>query len=334
MKLIASFLFVAALSLLVFAADSAFVAYGGVGSETGATNLSSRRSAELEPGPATSILHVDNTNGDDNNDGLTPETAFATIQKAIDVAKDGDAVLVWPGVYCGSIDFRGKAITVVSTADPAVLEAPGGFAVLFAAGEGPCSVLRNFIIRNSRMAVFIAAASPTICNLTVVGNQYGIGAYGHCRPDISSSIFWDNAYGDLFQCKARYSRVTNLAACGGQTDGEGNIDFDPLFVDPNNADYHLLSRGGRYWPEQASWELDDVTSPCIDSGDPGADYYNEREPNGERINMGAYGGTAYASLSPPAGGAGRRAMSLPQGSRSLSDGSKKVNVQAKAGQEK
>lgn len=304
MKLIASCLFVVALSLLAFGAES----------ETVAPDL-----------PANTVLHVDNTSGDDNNDGLTPETAFANIQTAVDTARDGDVVLVWPGVYCESISFNGKAITLVSTADPAVLEAPGGFAVSFSAGEGPCSVLRNFIIRNSRMAVFIAAASPTICSLTVVGNQYGIGAYGCCRPDISSSIFWNNTKGDLFQCKARYSRVTNA------TNGECNIDLAPSFVDPNNADYHLLSQGGRYWPQQALWVIDDVTSPCIDSGDPDADYHNEREPNGRRVNMGAYGGTAYASLSGPAD---RRDMSLPQGSRSSGDSSEKANMQAKPEQEK
>jgi hypothetical protein len=45
------------------------------------------------------------------------------------------------------------------------------------------------------------------------------------------------------------------------------------------------------------WVLDEVTSPCIDAGDPAADYSNEPAPNGGRINIGAYGGTAYASMS-------------------------------------
>jgi len=40
-----------------------------------------------------------------------------------------------------------------------------------------------------------------------------------------------------------------------------------------------------------------VTSPCIDAGDPNADYSAEPAPNCNRINMGAYGGTAYASMS-------------------------------------
>jgi hypothetical protein len=71
----------------------------------------------------------------------------------------------------------------------------------------------------------------------------------------------------------------------------------PLFVDPDNGDYHLQSKRGRYWPEHDIWVLDNVTSPCIDGGDPATDPSNEPMPNGARINMGAYGGTRYASMS-------------------------------------
>jgi hypothetical protein len=42
---------------------------------------------------------------------------------------------------------------------------------------------------------------------------------------------------------------------------------------------------------------DDVTSPCIDAGDPNSPVGEEPFPNGGRINMGAYGGTAEASKS-------------------------------------
>ena len=40
-----------------------------------------------------------------------------------------------------------------------------------------------------------------------------------------------------------------------------------------------------------------VTSPCIDAGDPTADWTGELWPHGGRINMGAYGGTPEASMS-------------------------------------
>jgi hypothetical protein len=43
--------------------------------------------------------------------------------------------------------------------------------------------------------------------------------------------------------------------------------------------------------------LDDVSSPCIDAGDPAADFSGEARPNGGRLNIGAHGGTAYAEMS-------------------------------------
>ncbi len=49
--------------------------------------------------------------------------------------------------------------------------------------------------------------------------------------------------------------------------GEGNIDADPLFVDPDDGDYHL-----------------NEDSPCIDTGDPDSD----PDPDNTRADMGAF----------------------------------------------
>ena len=276
------------LAILVFFAvlvGAAIVAKGGFGG------------GGLGGGTLTlNYYFVDAVHGNDNNQGLTPAAMFATIQKAIDTAKDGDIVLVYPGLYEEDINFMGKAIVVqgivVGTAGVPVLQNPNDFAVSFYSGEGPDSILKNFVIRNSFMAVLIAGSSPTISNLTIVGNMYGIEAYVNSQPDISNSIFWNNAGSDLFGCQVRYSCLSGAA------EGEGNITADPLFVDPNAGDYHLFSSRGRYWPEHDVWILDRVTSPCIDGGDPSVDPLDEPIPNGSQINMGAYGGTIQASLSP------------------------------------
>jgi hypothetical protein len=95
---------------------------------------------------------------------------------------------------------------------------------------------------------------------------------------------------------------------------DNNIEDEPCFIapghwDPNgtpdnteddfwvDGDYHLKSQAGRWDPNAQSWVKDNVTSPCINAGDQASPIGNEPFPNGGRINMGAYGGTAEASKS-------------------------------------
>jgi hypothetical protein len=238
------------------------------------------------------VYYVDGANGNNSNSGISSESAFETIQKAVDTASDGYTIFIKPGIYADNIDFKGKAITIQGLAGLegiTVLETPDDFAVTFASGEGSDSVLKNIVIKNSFMGIFIIGSSPTIENVTIVDNIYGINAYFNSSPDISNCIFWNNINGDLSGCTSQYS-FTSYA-------GEGNVYGDPFFVDPNNGDYHLKSERGRYWPVHDVWVLDKETSPCIDAGDPNDGSLYEPMPNGGSINMGAFGGTSYASMS-------------------------------------
>jgi len=172
---------------------------------------------EFTVGIRTCTYHVDVGHGDDTNDGLSKQSAFATIQKGIDTAEDRDTVLVYPGIYTEALDFKGKGITVRSAEDAAILQAPGDYAVSFFTEEGPDSVLMNFVITNSYTGVFMAGTSPTLTNLTIVDNEtFGVGAYGGSDPYIANSIFWSNGSADLFQCQAEYSLIEDTA---GTTDG-------------------------------------------------------------------------------------------------------------------
>ena len=82
---------------------------------------------------------------------------------------------------------------------------------------------------------------------------------------------------------------SNLFDCqGGQAENAlvsaTNIAADPLFVNTETADYHLQA-----------------TSPCIDVGGEGVTYCLEPQPNGCRVNMGAYGNTTAATTKEGAG---------------------------------
>jgi hypothetical protein len=223
--------------------------------------------------------------------------AYTTIQEAIDAASDGDTVLVYPGRYNEKLNFEGKAITVQSAEDAAVLTSPD-YAVSFLNWEGPNSVLKNFVIIGCPYpAILCQGASPTLKNLTIVNNAFGISALDGADPKITNCIIWHNGeknVGNLSGCRAYYSDVE-----GGATDPAAqNIQREPLFGDPATDDYHLLSAGGRWVPAKRAWVKDIRSSPCIDAGDPGDDPGDEPAPNGNRINMGAHGGTRYASKSP------------------------------------
>ncbi len=228
--------------------------------------------------------------GDDSNYGTRRDKPFATIQRGIDAAKDEDTVWVHPGVYTESLSFNGKAITVQSAEDAAIIQSPGSVAVSFDHGEGPNSVLKNFVIRNATTGIFVSASSPTLKNLTITTCGTGIQSV-EGQPRVTNCILWNNTEADVVGGEARYSCIQRPVS------GTGNLSADPLFADLDSGDYHLCSERGQYWLEYGLWVLGEVTSPCLDAGDPADDYSLELTPNGGRIDMGAHGGTPYASRS-------------------------------------
>ena len=158
----------------------------------------------------------------------------------------------------------------------------------------------------------LAGCDGMIRNCTIVNNtawDYGGGLYD-CDAVIENCIVFGNEqwrYDDI------HNSSTPRFSCYPNAGGEGNISSDPLFSetgywDPNDTpyttdddiwvrDYHLKSEAGRWDPNSLTWVYDDVTSPCIDVGDPESAWHAEPWPHGGRINMGVYGGTGQASKS-------------------------------------
>ncbi|MHC4702805.1 MAG: right-handed parallel beta-helix repeat-containing protein, partial [Planctomycetota bacterium] len=159
----------------------------------------------------------------------------------------------------------------------------------------------------------ISGGVPTIANCTIAENlKGGIDA---SKATVTNSIIYFNGDGSAdAQISSGAAEVTYTDVQGSHA-GVGNIDADPYFVSlsdwagtgaKTDGDYHLKSTGARWSTELQTWTADDVTSPCIDAGNPGTplraeplslpDDLNNEGSRNLQINMGAYGGTSHASL--------------------------------------
>ncbi len=170
--------------------------------------------------------------------------------------------------------------------------------------------------------MLIVGGGVTVTNCTFSGNSASNcgGLYvEEGEITLTNSILWGNSDSDGMDESAQIEfegwqrpdiNYNCVQGWTGGLGGTGNIDADPLFVDPNNSDYHLQSEGWRWNAKWKEWDFDRVTSRCIDAGNPGSPLGAELlsvpdDPNNEwgenlRINMGAYGGTAEASMGPHA----------------------------------
>jgi len=184
-----------------------------------------------------------------------------------------------------------------------------------------CILSGNMAYQNGG-AIDCFLSSPILINCTINGNRAnkqggGILLDYYCRMRIINTILWGDTSGkdgpEIVDINDSTLIVTHSDVQGGWS-GEGNIDTDPCFAEPGywdpngtpddpnddfwiDGDYHLKSQAGRWDPKSQSWVQDDVTSLCIDAGDPDSPIGLELFPNGGIINMGAYGGTDEASKS-------------------------------------
>ncbi len=122
-----------------------------------------------------------------------------------------------------------------------------------------CKIAGNssgFVVGGLHASIPSGAADVSGC--TIVGNSSVDPANCACALDgavnVVNSVVWDNT-----PCQVEGGFVTYCDVQGGR-DGEGNIDADPLFFDPDGPD-----------DDPNTWEDNDYRlsagSPCIDAGD-------------------------------------------------------------------
>ena len=321
-------------------------------------------------------LFVNVADGSDTNDGMSAATAFATIQKAIDVANDGDVITVARGTYTENINLLGKNI-VLTSAEPRnstiVKDTTIDGSVTFRGTEDSSCTLTGFNI-NGPIAGYDFSIDPTGENHTHATISHCIfenagtpcggiiqacdGTIGNCLiANINYMCLRPSPVPQIVGCHGLIENCTmanmhdgievfpggtctlrncifyrsywiivpaeatlNVSYCNIEREpygivgdgtvnwGPGNIESDPCLAEVadwgDQGDYHLKSQAGRWDANDGGptghlrgWTMDEVTSLCIDAGDPMTTINFEPFPNGGIVNMGAFGGTAEASKS-------------------------------------
>ena len=146
------------------------------------------------------VYYVDAAHGSDLNNGFSPQVAFATIQKGIDSAQNGDKVIVYPGTYRENISLKAKNITLTSTdvSNPDVVAktvingSQNGSVVTFNNGESANCILTGFTITNGRSdyggGISASNASPTVTNCVLTGNTANLGGAIYCSDNSDLSL--------------------------------------------------------------------------------------------------------------------------------------------------
>ncbi|HVZ87141.1 MAG TPA: PQQ-binding-like beta-propeller repeat protein [Polyangia bacterium] len=201
------------------------------------------------------------------------------------------------------IDAHGLTVGIQITAAAGASRPPAidnlavvGADTCLSVASGTTGALLTHLVVHDCSAVGIsveAGASAAIANATVVAAGTGVDVTGSAT--IKNSLLTSNtvglavhtggtlasSYDDLFGNQTDYS---GLAA------GTGDIATAVTFADLTGRNLLLVG-----------------PQPSTDKGDPSDDVGAEPMPNGGRINLGAFGGTAEAELSPLAPDAGAAA---------------------------
>ncbi len=296
----------------IYAADY-YVANGGSDNNSG-TSINS---------PFATIQHaIDSTTAGDTvfvaagtyNENITMKSWINVIgHDASDTIIEAPVAIVQGIVNFHDVDyaiFKNFTITI-----PPVLKQAGvDRGVVFDGMTGNYVALQNCMIYGVQYGIGVSApAAPSIINNSLDGglsDEQGISIGGY--PSTFPVIIYNNVitgynyaginvyngtktpmpdieYNDVYHngtspCDTCYAPAGNYVNYPDQTNLNGNISADPLFVNPANGDYHL-----------------GTGSPCIDGGFSIPEFL---DMDGTRNDMGAYGGGVNNLIYVSKGGTG------------------------------
>jgi parallel beta-helix repeat protein len=190
------------------AGESGLAADGGVATDGGAGIYGGAGGAAEAGAGATEGCDVIALKSED----IIVPTQHATIQAGLDAAKDGQTIVVEPGIYYENLNFSGKVIRLVSRKGPAETIIDGGEAgavVTFHSGTSRKTLLAGFTIQNGfgpwGAGVELSFGdSPTIKQNVFVHNVLPGGGFGAAiggngaSPLITRNLFAHNTCDSQF----------------------------------------------------------------------------------------------------------------------------------------
>ena len=231
-------------------------------------------------------------------------TGMAGRLERVDLRASDTGVLVPAdsSLWAERVDIRGAEVAVEVEADASadidgLVVVGTGMSATGVLSSGELELHNATIATDSGSALLgygirVLAGEATLGDIVVVG--WGTGA---------TSSVWEHEIGPA----GYWSNITDITGQLAEADGTPSLyGVDPLFAswpcssDVEGCDLHPQSTDGRWDPAlQAFVGIDPSTSPLVDGGSmvSGA-YAGETDTECLRVNLGAYGGTAEASLGP------------------------------------
>ncbi len=250
-----------------------------------------------------------------SNAGVTVDgTPAASLRAAVASALPGSIVMLGAGTYplseplhvgagvsiagagAGRTTLDATGLPVGISFDGTDAKHPAGLDRATVVGADTCVAvsagatgvqLTHLVVRDCKTAgISVAAAGgAAIVNATLVGNGTGVDSAGSAT--IKNSLVTANAVGLTSESAGALSSSYD-DLFGNQTDTQGLTagpgDFSTAVAFTDLAARNLLLAGPQ---------------PSTDRGDPADEVGAEPTPNGARINLGAFGGTADAELTAP-----------------------------------
>ncbi|UCC79309.1 MAG: right-handed parallel beta-helix repeat-containing protein [Candidatus Zixiibacteriota bacterium] len=201
------------------------------------------------------IIYGNSTEFDASGGGINCSSSSPFISKNIISDNSG----YWGGGICcvNSDPIISGNIIIGNSAD----DTGGGICCVDAATN-----IANNIIRGNTSASYGGGIGCWRDSLSVIRNNIildnfapyggGISFRVNSAPNVTNNIFWANSINEIHVNNS--SPVITYCDIEGGWPGEANINVDPLFIEPDSGDFHLMSIACG----------DSIDSPCIDSGSP------------------------------------------------------------------